>query len=359
MPATTSQQSALGSYYAMTMPGLETIAFSEIKTRMPDAELVKFARGIVLFRTGAPVRDLLKLRTTEDVFVLLRHITHLGRAKEALRVLHSATAQVDLPRALALWRAARRTPSPRTWRVVSQKYGQHDYRRIDAGEAVGAALRRSLPRSIQHHEESADVEFWVWISGSEALIGLRLSDSTMRHRRYQLAHMPASLRPTVAAAMGWLSIPTRDDRTLDALCGSATLLIERGQLQEYQQLIGGDIRPEAISAARRNALAAGVNISLQVWDARSLPLDAASITRIITNLPFGKQIGTSESNEHLYPALAAEFGRVLAADGVLVALTSQDRVFQQILDEQGWHTSKKVVLVVLGQPATIFVAQRR
>src|SRR5215472_18350670 len=97
---------AMNSYYAMTMPGLETIAFSEIKTRMPDAELVKFARGIVLFRTGAPVRDLLKLRTTEDVFVLLRHITHLGRAKEALRVLHSATMQAALPGALALWRAA-------------------------------------------------------------------------------------------------------------------------------------------------------------------------------------------------------------------------------------------------------------
>jgi tRNA (guanine6-N2)-methyltransferase len=358
MTATTSQQSALESYYAMTMPGLETIAFSEIKTRMPDAELLKFARGIVLFRTGAPVRDLLKLRTTEDVFVLLRHITHLGRNKEALRVLHSATAHVDLPRALALWRAARRTQSPRTWRVVSQKYGQHDYRRIDAGEAVGDALRRSLPRSVQHHEESADVEFWVWINGSEALIGLRLSDATMRHRLYQRAHLPAALRPTVAAAMGWLSVPTLNDRAVDPLCGSATILIERSQLLDFEKLIGGDIRPEAVAAAQRNARAAGVNVFLQVWDARSLPLDAGSVTRVITNLPFGKQIGTPEANEQLYPALLEEFGRVLAADGVLVALSSQDRLLQEVLDEHGWRTSKKVVLVVLGQPATIFVAQR-
>src|SRR5215469_15402837 len=112
MTATTSQPSTLGSYYAMTMPGLETIAYSEIKTRMPDAELLKFARGVVLFRTGAAVRDLLKLRITEDVFVLLRHITHLGRAKDALRVLHGATLQLDLPQSLALWQAAQRAPSP-------------------------------------------------------------------------------------------------------------------------------------------------------------------------------------------------------------------------------------------------------
>jgi 23S rRNA G2445 N2-methylase RlmL len=111
--------------------------------------------------------------------------------------------------------------------------------------------------------------------------------------------------------------------------------------------------------ARGNAQAAGVDISLQVWDARALPLDSASVTRVITNLPFGKQIGTAEANEELYPALVAEFGRVLAADGVLVALTSLDRQFQHVLDEHGWRTSKKVVVVVLGQPATIFVAQRQ
>jgi 23S rRNA G2445 N2-methylase RlmL len=314
---------------------------------------------VVLFHTGAAVRDLLKLRTTEDVFVLLRHITHLGRAKEALRVLHGATLQADLPRTLALWQAAQRAPSPRTWRVVSQKYGQHDYRRVDAGEAVSDALRRSLPRSMRHQEDNADVEFWVWISGSEAIVGLRLSDATMRHRPYEQHHLPASLRPTVAAAMGWLSTPMPSDSALDPLCGTASILIERSQLLGYEQLLGGDIRPEAIEAARRNVLAARASISLQVWDARSLPLDTGSVTRIITNLPFGKQIGTPEANEQLYPALVTEFRRVLAADGFLVALTSQDRLFQRVLDEQGWRTGKKVVLVVLGQPATIFVAHRR
>jgi tRNA (guanine6-N2)-methyltransferase len=358
MPATTSQPSTAVSYYAMTMPGLETIAFSEIKTRMPDAELVKFARGLVLFRTSAAVTDLLKLRTTEDIFVLLRHITHLGRAREALRVLHSATLQADLSGALALWRAARGTASPHTWRVVSQKYGQHDYRRMDAGEAVGDALRRSLPRSMQQREDGADVEFWNWISGSEALIGLRLSDATMRHRRYKQEHLPASLRPTVAAAIGWLSSPTATDLAIDPLCGSATILIERSQLLGFEKLIGGDIRPEAVAVAYRNVRAAGVNAFLQVWDARSLPLDASSVTRVITNLPFGKQIGTPEANEQLYPALVKEFGRVLTADGILVALSSQDRLLQQVLDQHGWRTSKKLVLVVLGQPATIFVAKR-
>ena len=159
--------------------------------------------------------------------------------------------------------------------------------------------------------------------------------------------------------MGWLSIPTLKDRAIDPLCGSATILIERSQLLGFEELLGGDIRPEAVAAAQLNVRAAGASVSLQVWDARSLPLDTASVTRIITNLPFGKQIGTPQANEELYPALMEEFGRVLAADGMLVALTSQDRQFQRVLTEYGWRTSKKVVVVLLGQPATIFVAQRQ
>jgi len=43
----------------------------------------------------------------------------------------------------------------------------------------------------------------------------------------------------------------------------------------------------------------------------------------------------------------------------LVTLTSQDRRLQLLLDDHGWRTTKKVVAVVLGQPATIFVAQRQ
>ncbi len=343
------------SFYVMTMPGLETLAFSEVRARVPDAELVKFARGIALFRTAAKPGSLLELRTVEDVFVTLAHITGLRHGRDALRVLHSATFNADVAAALGVWRRLHSGTQPRTWRVVSQKSGTHDFRRVDAGNAVSDALRRALPRGIGHVADNADVEFWLWLSGSEALVGLRLSDATMRHRSYKREHLPASLRPTVAAAMGWLARPTQEDIVLDPLCGAGTLLIERALLAPLAQALGGDRRNEAVTAARRNALSAGIRAVWRVWDARELPLDAASVTRIITNLPFGKQ---HEANADLYTALVSEFGRVLVAGGVLVTLTSADRLWDQILCKHGWRIAKKVVLVVLGQPASIFVAER-
>ncbi len=345
-------------YYAMTMPGLETVAFSEMQAKLPGCTLVKFARGIVLFQTTAAPGELLALRTTEDVFVALVHLTGLGRGPDALRVLHSATLQSDLAGALAAFRRAHAGAQPRTWRVVSQKEGAHAFRRMDAGQAVTDALKRALPRGMRQVQDDADVEFWLWLHGSEALIGLRLSDATMRHRAYKREHLPASLRPTVAAAMAWLAQPQADDVVLDPMCGAGTLVIERALMKPYALALGGDIRPEAVEMARRNAGAAGVKASWQVWDARKLPLDDARATTLLTNLPFGKQIGNLATNVELYTVLAREFQRVVTPQGHLVALTSDDRLWDAILREQGWQIAKKIVVVVLGQPATIFVATR-
>jgi tRNA (guanine6-N2)-methyltransferase len=342
----------------MTMPGLETLAFSEVRARVPDAELVKFARGIAIFRTAVRPGDLMELRTVEDVFVTLTHITGLGHGRGALRVLYRATLNADLDSTLALWRRVHKVAKPRTWRVISQQSGSHEFRRIDAEMALREGLSHVLPRSIRHVLDDAELEFWLWMSGSEALVGLRLSDATMRHRTYKREHLPASLRPTVAAAMGWLTRPAQEDIVLDPLCGAGTVLIERALLAPLKEALGGDIRCGAVETARRNARSAGIEASWRVWDARSLPLEAASVTRIITNLPFGKQIGTHEANVDLYSKLIREFGRVLGADGVLVTLTSDDRLWDSLLRERDWQVIKKVVLVVLGQPASIFVAEQ-
>jgi len=340
------------------MPGLETLAFSEIRTQVPDAKLVKFARGIALFQTAAAPGELLKLRVVEDVFFTLAHVKGLSHGHEALRVVHSAMLNADLTHALSLWRRIHDGTSPKTWRVVSQKSGTHDFRRVDAGKAVSDALRRAMPHNIRLVEDDSDIEIWLWLNGSELLIGLRLSDATMRHRRYKLEHLPASLRPTVGAAMSLLSRPTPQDIVLDPLCGAGTIVIERALLAPFDRLIGGDIRDEAVTMARRNARAAGVVATWRPWDARSLPFDEASVTRILTNLPFGKQVGTHEENEGLYTALIQEFGRVLTADGLLVTLTSEDRLWDMILRDHGWRIVKKIVLVVLGLPASIFVVER-
>jgi 23S rRNA G2445 N2-methylase RlmL len=340
------------------MPGLETLAFSEVRGLAEETGPAKFARGIALFEANIAPEALLQLRTTEDVFVTLAHIRSLGPGPDSLRVLHSATLRADITEALRLWRRAHGGSQPKSWRVVSQMHGPHQFRRMDAGQAVKDAIRKMMPRKIQPVNDDADVEIWLALLGSQALVGMRLSDASMRHRTYKREHLPASLRPTIAAAMSFLAQPTAQDIVLDPLCGAGTILIERALLAPYERLAGGDVRPEAVAMAKRNAHSAHVSAKLQPWDARELPLDAASMTRLITNLPFGKQIGERGSLDQLYTALCKEFTRVLTPDGVMVTLTSEDRLWQSVLQKRGWRIKKKQGLVLLGQSASIFAATR-
>lgn len=180
----------------------------------------------------------------------------------------------------------------------------------------------------------------------------------MRYRLYKREHLLASLRPTVAAALSWLSRSTARDIVLDPLCGVGTIVIERALQGPFKQVVGGDLRAEAVHMAQRNARAAKVQARWSVWDARSLPLDAASVTRIITNLPFGKQVGSPEALDSLYAALLQEFDRVLPAQGLMMTLTSADQLWEQMLRRHDWRVVKKITLVMLGLPASIFVTQK-
>lgn len=80
----------------------------------------------------------------------------------------------------------------------------------------------------------------------------------MRHRLYKREHLLASLRPTVAAALSWLSRPTARDIVLDPLCGVGTIVIEQALQGPFEQAVGGDLRAEAVHVAQRNARAAKV-----------------------------------------------------------------------------------------------------
>ena len=145
------------------------------------------------------------------------------------------------------------------------------------------------------------------------LCGVRLSDETMRHRTYKVAQVEASLRPTVARALVMLSEPTDGDVFLDPMCGAGTILIERGMHGRYAQLLGGDIRPDAVAATRTNVGPRYKPIDIRQWDARDLPLDDGSVDRVVCNLPFGKKIGAPQALRPLYEGFASEVARVLKA----------------------------------------------
>jgi len=316
----------------------------------------------MLFFTAPRSEVLNTLRTAEDIFAIVAYRHGLGLDRSALEAIRiAARGASHLEAALAT--RVRLLPGSRSGRRLSFRVvarltgGDHEFRRVDFQRAVERGITECGDRRLRLAGDGAEVEFWATMLADEFVLAIRLSDDRMRHREYKAAHRPASLRPAIAAAMGLLSDPRDDDIVLDPLCGAGTVLIERAQLGRYRLLLGGDSDPEALAAAQTNVGPRYKPIALVPWDAAELPLHDASVTKIVTNLPWGIRSGSHADNRRLYPRLVAEFDRVLAPDGAMVLLTAETRLLRELLARSRFRVTRVLYVTILGAPAAVYVCR--
>jgi 23S rRNA G2445 N2-methylase RlmL len=352
----------------MVQPGLEAIAAEEIKQTL-RGDIKREGNGIVVFRLDEIDRDVLQLRTTEDVFLFGWGTDQLSyRAKDLDSIERWTDRDVRWDQLLKIHHAV--TPKPKgktTYRLVAQMNGVHGYRRIDARNAMARGLSGKLPASWRPAEENASVEIWLTIDGAMAICGMRLSDRTMRHRTYKHEHLPASIRPTVAAAMVRLADLKPNQTVLDPMCGAGTLLAEAHLSVRGKRLhdgaswgltfLGGDLEPSHARAASANLRQFNIP-EARVWDARALPLDDASVDRVLCNPPFGKQLATPEEIVPLYRQSVREMDRVLKPGGKAVLVVSDAKALRAAIERVGWKEQRHVQVRMLGQRSFIGVYRK-
>lgn len=345
--------------YAMVHRGLETVAAEEIEGEL-GGEVKRTGPGFVVFRVPQVDASILRLRTTEDVFLYgwgTDSLTYRAADLESIR--HWTAREVDWQLLLQIHHAIRRKPKGRpTYHLVTQMTGEHAYRRKDALEALARGLTGKLPQSWRRVDEDAALEFWLTIHGATAVCGLRLSDRTMRHRTYKIEHLRASLRPTLAAALVRLAEICPGQTVLDPTCGAGTILAETlailGAARQPSTVCGGDVDRVAVRIAAANLRRLGPALLCR-WDATRLPLTDVSADRIVSNPPFGKQLGRPEEIGPLYRRLVLEYDRVLKPNGKAVLLVSDFPPLRDAAQTVGWKPQRRLSVRILGQPAVASV----
>lgn len=342
------------AYYAFTVPGIEGVLAREIADS--GGRSSERRRGIVFFEWPGDVQAALQLGTAEDVFALVAR-QKVSLQKDGLREIEALVGRASA------WDAAldalhavrpRRGQRMRFRVVVQRRSGGQRYVRKVVEERVRQAVARRFP-SWKAVAEDGLLEVWILEEGGEVLCGLRLSDRTMRHRTYKNSTIAASLRPVVARAMVMMTQPCEEDVFLDPMCGAGTLLVERGECARYRQLLGGDVREEALAAARSNIGPRYKPIELRVWDACNLPLDSGSVGAAACNLPFGKKVGSRSELADLYARCVPELRRVLTPGAAAVLLTSERALMERILQgAELFYCERVLSLTVLGQRAFAF-----
>jgi tRNA (guanine6-N2)-methyltransferase len=361
-----SLRAGRGVYLVHTQPGFEPVAWSEISARVEGARRigtrsVPDRAGMLVFEAPHPER-LASLRTVEDVFAVVAYRRELPADKSALvRIAATVRGTTHIDDALAA--RTRVTPGSRSghrlrFKVIARIAGEHEFRRLDFKRAIENAVAERGDHSWRLDETAAEVELWATMLHDELIVALRLSDDRMRQREYKAVHLPGSLRPSVAAALAFLSDPKPEDVFLDPMCGAGTVLIERAHLGRYAMLLGGDSEPETIAAARENIGPRYKPIELRMWDAAALALPDASVDKIVTNLPWGIKHGSHRENRRLYPRLLAEFNRVLKPGGTMVLLTAETQLMRELWRDRIFRPSRVMQVSVLGAPAAVYLSAR-
>ncbi|HLH77631.1 MAG TPA: methyltransferase domain-containing protein [Candidatus Binataceae bacterium] len=347
---------------AHTQPGLEAVVISEAVSRI--AGVTELGRRVVPDRSGLAVFDapdprlLARLRCAEDLFAMVGYARGIATDEHGLEAARRLARAAPFVEQALLSRvqvtAGSRAGYRLSFRVLVRVVGDHQFRRVD----LARALERGIGERGDHRwraQADGEVEFWATLLQDELILALRLSDDRMRQRQYKVAHFPGSLRPSVAAAMAWLSQPQDDDVVVDPLCGAGTILIERAHLGRYRMLLGGDHNEAVLAAARENIGPRYKPIELRLWDATALPLRDASVTRVIVNLPWGRRIGSHSDNRRLYPRLMGEFRRVLVPGGRLVMLSGEGGLLRESIARSDLTPSAVLPVTILGTPARIVV----
>jgi 23S rRNA G2445 N2-methylase RlmL len=310
-------------YYVQTRPGIEEIAWLEIRDMLPHSRFgeylfAKEQNGIVTFSYKGPTEDVGQLLTSEDEFLQALSIPKLSRGRQDLALVQEAVAKgEEFGRATNEFLRFRQFSHPPSYRVICRKFGTHEYRQAHMERAVLDAMMTRYPR-WQPITDGPQVELWINLLGSQLLCGYRITDKSMKKQHKLRQSSPSSLRPSVAAAMVGLTQPHDDDVFLDLFCGDGIMLQERKLFGNYAQMWGANEDVSQVSVAEMNLASKksrrlSPDITLATWVNRSLPLESESVDKIATSLL---------DVEMDLDAVFKEMARVLRSEGTAVILSS-------------------------------------
>ncbi|XP_037656864.1 THUMP domain-containing protein 3 [Choloepus didactylus] len=263
-------------------------------------------------------------------------------------------------------------PQVLKFRVTCNRAGEkHCFTSNEAARDFGGAIQDYFKWKADM--TNFDVEVLLNIHDNEIVVGIALTEESL-HRRNITHFGPTTLRSTLAYGMLRLCAPQPTDIIVDPMCGTGAIPIEGATEWSNCYHIAGDNNPLAVNRAANNISSLltknqvkeskpswGLPIDAVQWDICNLPLRTGSVDIIVTDMPFGKRMGSRKRNWNLYPACLWEMSRVCRpGTGRAVLLTQDKKCFTKALSGMGhvWRKVHTVWVNIGGLHAAVYLLKR-
>ena len=323
-------------FIVLCAQGLEKIVISEIK-EIGNIENIQIYLGIVVFDFKGETKKLLKLKTVDDILVFVKKFTHITRYKKSLWELRKQLANVNFKKSLFVCRKVRRTKANITY----------------TAKEISNNIKRIVKKNYdwQYKEEEAELYFHAILTNNISLLGLSL-DKLPLHVTKRIKTIPGSLKNSIACSLLKIADVNKKDIVLDPMCGSGVIAIEADKIGA--NVIAGDIDKKAIEIARQNS----AKIDFRVWDTKRTELKDKSIDKIISNLPFDKQVKLADK-EVFFENFIKEMLRVSKNNFTWVFLTRQENILKNIFNKYGLKLKKGLKIINSGLESEILLIKKQ
>ncbi|ADG73090.1 putative RNA methylase [Cellulomonas flavigena DSM 20109] len=356
------------------LPGLRDVLAAEVAEVLPAARGVRDVPGrddaVVLTLAGA-LADVARLRTAVAAWVLV-HLDvprpksfaspeHLRRVVDAvyasLRVAGSSTFRFEAAGADSA--------------VFARLAGLlHDATGLIHDPAAGdlvVRVRRGArpPAGAGRAAEDRD-------PGWDVLV--RVGPRPLSARTWRVADFPGAANATIAAAVARLAGVRAEDRVLNLMAGSGTLLVERLLAGPAAAAVAVDLDVAAHDAARLNLEAAGLltrrpRPALLTCDATDPVALQAAVTEplggtadvVLADPPWGTLHGSHADAPRLHAGLLRAAHAVSAPGARLVVLTHEVKVMERVVRDTAdlWVPRSVTRVYAKGHHPRIHVLDRR
>jgi len=288
------------------------------------------------------------------------------KSKEAAAEKKALKKQRDADRKEEAWRKLKPVSGEEdiSFRVSAHRVGKkQSITSPEAESKFGGALNDATHWKVDMVNYSVNVNMNLGASSLTILISLTGSSL---HRRNISHYGITTLRGTIAYNMARVCKIQPGDIVFDPMCGSGCISIEAAIDWPGTFNIAADNAYPAVQRAANNVKHLnkhGHKLAVDVinWDVTDMPLRTNSVDVIVTDMPFGKRIGSVKDNIKMYPAALTELARI-ARPGVTRGcfLTRDKRSMGQALNQnvQYWTRTESFFINIGGLKALVYVLKR-
>lgn len=312
--------------------------------------------ALVVDLPGERLAEVRRLRTAVAAFVVLHH--DVPRPKSLLSGEH-------LSRIVEAAYASLRVAGSSTFRFEA----------AGADSSVFARLGDELARATGLKHDPADGQLVVKVRrgvrrgdedpGWDVLV--RVGPRPLSARTWRVADFPGAANATIAAAMVRLAGVRDDDRVLNLMSGSGTLLVERLLAGPVAGAVGVDVADDAIAAARENLDAAGLTrkvtlVQADALDPATWPAGPATepADLVLADPPWGSLHGSHADAPAVHAGLLRAAHAASAPGARLVVLTHEVKVMETAVREAAplWRPHPPLRVYAKGHHPRIWLLDR-